>query len=333
MKQHLVYYISCILLISCASSSINKMNSAQQYTNQATKLAAQGQTNQALQASDAAIQIDSNYAPAYIVKASIYENNSQANKARQNYQTAIRLNPTDQINQTKYASFLCSQKEYNEAFAQFNTAIEINPNNAANAYLAEANCYATKGDLNTANDMYLKTLSFDNSVVNNGAYLGLARLYLNSNNYILANHYLNTYKGAQTAQTLYLQLQALSGLLSATKNHSAIAKISAKITATEKTLRNNFPNSKEAQSYIAANSKKQQTNKNINNEEYDNEIEKDEVINYNSIATDNKSLVTVLKGDTLFSIAKRNNTSVQKLKELNHLKNNNVSVGSKLRIR
>ncbi|MBO3116318.1 LysM peptidoglycan-binding domain-containing protein [Winogradskyella sp. DF17] len=41
----------------------------------------------------------------------------------------------------------------------------------------------------------------------------------------------------------------------------------------------------------------------------------------------------IKKGDTLYSIAKRFNTSVEKLKELNSLKNNVILVGQELRIR
>ena len=38
----------------------------------------------------------------------------------------------------------------------------------------------------------------------------------------------------------------------------------------------------------------------------------------------------VVKGDTLYSIAKKFNTSVDKIIELNDLKNNNLSIGQKL---
>lgn len=43
--------------------------------------------------------------------------------------------------------------------------------------------------------------------------------------------------------------------------------------------------------------------------------------------------VTVRKGDTLGSIAKRNRTTVAKIRQLNGLKNNNIRAGQKLRLR
>ncbi|TBN06652.1 LysM peptidoglycan-binding domain-containing protein [Hyunsoonleella flava] len=41
----------------------------------------------------------------------------------------------------------------------------------------------------------------------------------------------------------------------------------------------------------------------------------------------------VSKGDTLYSIAKKNNTTVTALKRLNNLKNNLISIGQKLRLK
>jgi len=43
--------------------------------------------------------------------------------------------------------------------------------------------------------------------------------------------------------------------------------------------------------------------------------------------------VTIRKGDTLIDIAKRNGTTVSKLKRLNNLKGNNIRAGRTLRVR
>jgi membrane-bound lytic murein transglycosylase D len=51
-------------------------------------------------------------------------------------------------------------------------------------------------------------------------------------------------------------------------------------------------------------------------------------------ATKNKPVyVTVRKGDNLGSIAKRNRTTVAKIKRLNGMKNNNIRVGKRLRVK
>ncbi|KAB2838065.1 MAG: LysM peptidoglycan-binding domain-containing protein [Melioribacteraceae bacterium] len=44
----------------------------------------------------------------------------------------------------------------------------------------------------------------------------------------------------------------------------------------------------------------------------------------------NNQVYTVKKGESLFSIAQRYNTSVAKLKSLNNLKSNNIQAGQKL---
>lgn len=41
---------------------------------------------------------------------------------------------------------------------------------------------------------------------------------------------------------------------------------------------------------------------------------------------------TIKKGDTLYSIAKENNTTVDKIKQLNNLQNNNLSIGQIIQI-
>jgi LysM repeat protein len=50
-------------------------------------------------------------------------------------------------------------------------------------------------------------------------------------------------------------------------------------------------------------------------------------------ASGNTSSYKVLKGDTLYSIAKKNNTTVSAIKKLNNLKNNTILVGQTLRLR
>jgi len=45
---------------------------------------------------------------------------------------------------------------------------------------------------------------------------------------------------------------------------------------------------------------------------------------------DNDIFITVVKGDTLYSIAKSNNLSVDDLKQMNGLDSNEISIGMKL---
>ena len=45
---------------------------------------------------------------------------------------------------------------------------------------------------------------------------------------------------------------------------------------------------------------------------------------------DNDVFITVVKGDTLYSIARNNNLSVEELKKMNGLDTNEISIGMKL---
>jgi LysM repeat protein len=50
-------------------------------------------------------------------------------------------------------------------------------------------------------------------------------------------------------------------------------------------------------------------------------------------STNSTSFYTVVKGDTLYSISKKLNVTLDRLKQLNQLKDNTISVGQQLRIR
>jgi LysM repeat protein len=82
---------------------------------------------------------------------------------------------------------------------------------------------------------------------------------------------------------------------------------------------------------ISVNELKQQNNL------YTNAIkvgQKLSVNNFNkAIVVDDVSVWLVAKGDTLYSIAKQNNTTVEKLKSLNKLKSNLIKPGQKLRLK
>jgi len=55
--------------------------------------------------------------------------------------------------------------------------------------------------------------------------------------------------------------------------------------------------------------------------------------NYKTPELNNISVWTVSKGDTLYNIANRNNTTVQDIKSLNGLENNLIVIGQKLRLK
>jgi LysM repeat protein len=54
---------------------------------------------------------------------------------------------------------------------------------------------------------------------------------------------------------------------------------------------------------------------------------------HNETATSSKKTYTVKKGDTLSEIAQKHKTTVSKLKKLNHLKNDRLQIGQKLKLK
>ena len=58
----------------------------------------------------------------------------------------------------------------------------------------------------------------------------------------------------------------------------------------------------------------------------------DAVLDYKGISVNNDGYYIVKKGDSLWSIAKDNNISVDKLKEINNLTSNNLTIGQQLLI-
>lgn len=56
------------------------------------------------------------------------------------------------------------------------------------------------------------------------------------------------------------------------------------------------------------------------------------VLDYKNIPYEKKGYYTVKKGDSLWSIAKNNNTTVNELKELNNLTSNSLSIGQQLKL-
>jgi cell envelope opacity-associated protein A len=69
---------------------------------------------------------------------------------------------------------------------------------------------------------------------------------------------------------------------------------------------------------------------------YDNEVLERENLkpfqNSNTVAS-NEMLYTVQQGDTLYSLSRKFNLSVEELKRLNNMSNNNLAIGQQLKIK
>lgn len=77
----------------------------------------------------------------------------------------------------------------------------------------------------------------------------------------------------------------------------------------------------------------------VKQEEFTNQVEEIveenavEVVTNPTLTTNDDSIYVIQKGDTLYSLSKRFNTTVEKLKELNSLKDNSLSIGQEIKIK
>lgn len=77
----------------------------------------------------------------------------------------------------------------------------------------------------------------------------------------------------------------------------------------------------------------------VKQEEFTNQVEviveenAVEVVTNPKLTTNDDSIYVIQKGDTLYSLSKRFNTTVEKLKELNSLKDNSLSIGQEIKIK
>jgi tetratricopeptide (TPR) repeat protein len=114
-----------------------------------------------------AIDVDSNYAKAYINRGTAYAKSGQENKAINDYNNAIEINPraidtcikSNMLPNVYFfrAKVYLNQKKYKESIADFTKAIDLNPN-YTNAYYGRGVAYSVLEKHNKAIDDYNKAI-------------------------------------------------------------------------------------------------------------------------------------------------------------------------------
>ncbi|HEY2862966.1 MAG TPA: type IV pilus biogenesis/stability protein PilW [Casimicrobiaceae bacterium] len=82
-----------------------------------------GQMDIAISELNAALAIDSNYAPAYNIFGLVYAVLGEDRKAEQNFERALQLAPNDPDIHHNWGWYLCQHKRQREAIAQFELAV------------------------------------------------------------------------------------------------------------------------------------------------------------------------------------------------------------------
>jgi type IV pilus assembly protein PilF len=195
----------------------------------------------ALEEVNEALRSDPTYGPAYNVAGLIYSELKEDRLAQENFQRALRINPVDSDANNNYGRFLCDRKREEEAIRYFLAALR-NPlyQTPDRAYVNAGLCSRRRGDMKSAEEYFTRALQTRPSQPQ--ALYQLAEIAYGRGAYARAKDYLVRLAQvtASNAEVLWLALRVERKL----GERDAVASYATQLTK-------NFPESKEAQAYLA----------------------------------------------------------------------------------
>lgn len=162
------------------------------------------------------------------------------------------------------------------------------------------------------------------------AYIGIAHAYVLQENFAVANYYLNLYKGPVTRQFLQIKLITLNGLINTNTELSDKTLVKQNINEIKQQLGITAPLKVNAaplnnsQASILEPAQTSVTKQNLTipaGQKLGSRIR---------TAANGHDYIIIEQGDTLYRIAIDSNINMDKLREINHLKGNEVVNGNKL---
>lgn len=195
----------------------------------------------ALEEVNEAVRSEPNYGPAYNVAGLIYSELKEDRLAQENFQRALRINPLDSDANNNYGRFLCDRKREEDAIRYFLAALR-NPlyQTPDRAYVNAGLCSRRRGDVKTAEEYFQKALQArptQPQALYQLAEIAYARgAYERSKAYLMRLEKLT----APNAEVLWLALRVERKL----GERDAVASYGTQLTK-------NFPDSKEAQAFLA----------------------------------------------------------------------------------
>lgn len=271
---------------------------------------------------------------------------SNMNETANKNSTSIKKSSNTFDASLTYANNLCNSGKYNQAISQLKKSYSIASSNiktsisnkqkslVMNAY---GDCYLTQGKYDTAIKNYETALQ--SKYPPNSSYIGITKAYLGQKNYPKSALYISSYPGNENnKEVLQLKIKALTGLL---ENNYEISPsnrklLQDKLSQLQQNLAklNNNPASKNNSSIQPINTDTKQDNNNIKTNKYLTEntsnvksrIFKDRI----KVTDKGRHYIVVNNGDTLFNIAKKANTTQERLIQINHLKNDYAALGTRM---
>lgn len=190
----------------------------------------------ALKKFEKALKIDPKYVDAHNALGLLYSRLQEFDKAEDHFKAALRQDPNNSLALNNYGQFLCHQKRYAEGQARFLEALK-NPLYVTPeiAYLNAGLCALQSGDTANAEEHFRAALEKNPSLA--PALLNMAQLSYDRTDYTGAQRYLSRYLEVadHTSRSLALGIR----LERALGDKDKVASYSM-------TLRNMFPDSREA---------------------------------------------------------------------------------------
>src|SRR3989338_3734325 len=135
-------------------------NYADAYINRGNAYADKGQYDRAIEDYNRAIALDPNLAQAYNNRGNAYKNKGQYDRAIEDYNRAIALDPNLAQAYNNRGNAYADKGQYDRAIEDYNKAIALDPNDAA-AYTNRGAAYADKGQHDRAIEDYNKAIALD----------------------------------------------------------------------------------------------------------------------------------------------------------------------------
>ena len=243
MNRFIVLLFSSVLLAACSTPSENTQSfkSAKVHTELAGLYYQRGQIGIALDEISKALNADSEYAPAYNVRALIHMTLRENKEADDDFRKSLNLDDTNSDTHNNYGWFLCQNDRAKEAIPQFIDAIK-NPlyTTPGLAYLNAGLCSRKAGNNKDAEYFLQKSLQVQPDSAQ--AMFALADLNFANADYYSAKKYFADFSQKSdnlTAEQLWLGIRI---------NRKIGDRNTAASYAMQ--LRNRFPDARETQMLI-----------------------------------------------------------------------------------
>ena len=281
---------------------------------------------QSIESASIVIKANNSNTEAHYLRALAYGQLNNFDASESDFQSALKFDHNNESYTVGYANLLCQKQNFTKAQIYYDLAYNHarqQKQSLTNIFINNGDCLTTQNKLEAAVNSYTQALADESAPVT--AYIGIAHAYVLQENYPIANYYLGLYKGTPNRQYLQIKLVTLNGLVNTEAKLNDRAKIEQTINELKQQL-----GIKDNSTIV------KQESLTKKNKEPDIIIAKATVPSnspkFNSrIKTDKsgKSYILVEPGDTLFRISINSNVSTDKLKAINHLKTNEVVIGTK----